>query len=71
MYLERWRANRRATENKSSESAFSLRKECWDVWARRVVTHDWNVWKHEVAWLTGYFSVAVWTSVAMNHFPRA
>ncbi|HEY7189620.1 MAG TPA: hypothetical protein VH436_23845 [Vicinamibacterales bacterium] len=25
----------------------------------------WDVWREEVAWMTVYFSVGVWTSLAM------
>jgi hypothetical protein len=66
MYLERWRSNQQSGKFKP----MSLHVGWWDAWGRRVVTQEWKVWKHEVAWLTGYFSVAVWTSIAMNHFPR-
>ena len=34
-----------------------------DAWSRRVVTKEWKHWEPEVAWLTGYFSTAVWTSI--------
>ena len=37
---------------------------------RRVVTQDWAIWKPEVAWLTGYFSVAVWVSMGLMVLPR-
>lgn len=41
----------------------------YDAWSRRVITKDWNkVWKEEAPWLTGYFSFAVWSSIAMVHY---
>jgi len=32
---------------------------------RRVQTSDWNVWKNEALWITSYFTVGVWLSIAM------
>jgi hypothetical protein len=74
MYLERWRSKHSAIIIKNDDDdkhgkEQSLRQGFWDAWRRRHVTRDWNVWKHEVAWLTGYFSFAVWASIAMNHCP--
>jgi hypothetical protein len=40
-----------------------------DVAQRRVVSHQWSDWKHEVAWMTLYFSVAVWISISFIHAP--
>mmetsp|Transcript_16885 Transcript_16885/g.30273 ORF Transcript_16885/g.30273 Transcript_16885/m.30273 type:complete len:281 (-) Transcript_16885:1148-1990(-) len=64
MYLGRWRREKiKKVQYTSPIDGF------WDAWSRRHVTDDWQVWKSEVAWLTGYFSLAVWTSIAINHFP--
>ena len=41
-----------------------------DALHRRVVTKSWVIWKPEVAWLTGYFSCAVWVSQAIAWLPR-
>jgi hypothetical protein len=41
-----------------------------DALYRREVTRDWKIWKPEVAWLTGYFTLAVWLSLGMVHLPR-
>lgn len=58
MYIRRWRTNlagRRLT------LAAGLR----DGRVRRHPTLAWEVWREEVAWMTLYFSVGVWTSLAM------
>jgi hypothetical protein len=34
-----------------------------------VVSHRREDWKSEVAWMTLYFSVAVWLSIALVHAP--
>jgi hypothetical protein len=41
-----------------------------DALGRRIATREWAIWRPEVAWLTGYFSVAVWLSVSLVHFAR-
>jgi hypothetical protein len=42
-----------------------------DVAHRRVVSHRWDDWKNEVAWMSLYFSVAVWISISLIHAPVA
>jgi hypothetical protein len=34
------------------------------------VTQSWDVWRAEMTWMTLYFSVAVWVSIALLHLPR-
>jgi hypothetical protein len=41
-----------------------------DALNRRIATQEWAIWRPEVAWLTGYFSVAVWLSVSLVHFAQ-
>jgi hypothetical protein len=36
-----------------------------DSRSRRHPTLAWNVWREEVPWMTVYFSLGVWTSLAM------
>jgi hypothetical protein len=31
------------------------------------VSHRWQDWKSEVAWMSLYFSVAVWISISLVH----
>lgn len=36
-----------------------------DAVVRREPTGSWQVWKHEVGWMTPYFSAGVWLSLAL------
>ena len=63
MYIARWRRGRR-----QARPYLGLRDGLKDAWKRRVPTQDWSIWRAEVAWLTGYFSVAVWLSMSFVHF---
>jgi len=60
MYLNRWRA-KVADGSKLLRPLDGLR----DVSTRWVVTHDLAEWKDEIAWMSLYFSVAVWSSLAL------
>src|SRR5712691_4739860 len=72
MYLSRWRAEV-ADGGKLLRPLEGLR----DVSTRWVVTHDLAEWKDEIAWMSLYFSAAVWASLALcvfyslgDHLPR-
>ncbi len=72
MYLSRWRADV-AAGSKLLRPLEGLR----DVSTRWVVTHDPAEWKGEIAWMSLYFSAAVWASLALcvfysleDHLPR-
>ena len=41
-----------------------------DVSLRWVPTSAWNDWRTEMPWMTLYFSVVVWVSIALMHAPR-
>jgi hypothetical protein len=60
MYLTRWRA-----DVASGSGLLGLREGLHDVSVRWVVTHDMAEWKDEIAWMSLYFSVAVWASLAL------
>jgi hypothetical protein len=60
MYLKRWRADV-AEGNRVLRPLEGLR----DVSRRWIVTHDLAEWKDEIAWMTLYFSAAVWASLAL------
>ena len=60
MYLSRWRAGL-ADGSKRLRPLEGLR----DVSTRWVVTHDLAEWKDEIAWMSLYFSAAVWASLAL------
>ena len=72
MYLSRWRATV-ADGGKRLRPLEGLR----DVTTRWIVTHDLAEWKDEIAWMSLYFSAAVWASLALcvfyslgDHLPR-
>jgi hypothetical protein len=60
MYLSRWRAN-------VADGSSLLRplEGLRDVSTRWIVTHDLAEWKGEIAWMSLYFSAAVWASLAL------
>lgn len=60
MYLSRWRAGV-ADGSKRLRPLEGLR----DVSTRWVVSHDLAEWKDEIAWMSLYFSAAVWASLAL------
>jgi len=63
MYLSRWRT-------KVADGVKLLRplEGLRDVSTRWVVTHDLAEWKDEIAWMSLYFSAAVWASLALCVF---
>jgi hypothetical protein len=63
MYLSRWRADC-AAGNQCLRPLEGFR----DVSTRWVVTHDLAEWKDEIAWMSLYFSGAVWASLALCAF---
>ncbi|WP_342619341.1 hypothetical protein [Rhodoferax sp. GW822-FHT02A01] len=64
MYWSRW-----LQDEASGRHYLSLQQGVLDASARWVVSHQWQVWKSEVAWMSLYFSVAVWLSIALIHTP--
>jgi len=60
MYVNRWRATV-ADGSALLKPLEGLR----DVSTRWVVTHDLAEWKDEIAWMSLYFSAAVWASLAL------
>jgi hypothetical protein len=72
MYLGRWQADL-ADGSKHLGALEGLH----DARTRWVVTHDFAQWKDEIAWMSLYFSAAVWASLALcvfyslgDHLPR-
>jgi hypothetical protein len=72
MYLNRWR-----TGDADGDKRLTPREGLRDVSTRWVVTHDLAEWKDEIAWMSLYFSLAVWSSLALcvfyaleNHLPQ-
>jgi hypothetical protein len=58
MYLKRWRLHAEGVR-------MSLVTGLRDSHRRRHPTMAWEVWREEVPWMTVYFSIGVWTSLAM------
>jgi hypothetical protein len=64
MYASRWLADEAA-----GREYLSLSQGLQDVWSRRIVTSAWEEWRTEIPWMSLYFSVAVWASIALVHTP--
>ena len=64
MYVGRWRSW-------AAVDRLPLATGLRDCGRRRAPTRTWEVWREEVAWMTLYFSVGVWTSLAMVLLERA
>lgn len=60
MYVNRWRSGR-----SEGGRVLSPREGLRDVRTRWIVTHDFTQWKDEIAWMTLYFTAAVWASLAL------
>src|SRR5262249_27372507 len=60
MYFERWQA-----DLIGGKQLLGLLAGLHDVSARWVVTHDFSQWEDEIAWMTLYFSAAVWSSLGL------
>lgn len=60
MYLNRWR-----TEVGGGNALMKPLEGLRDIATRWVVTHDLADWKDEIAWMSLYFSFAVWSSLAL------
>jgi hypothetical protein len=63
MYLGRWRE-----ELADGTPLFGLFGGLYDLGTRVVVTRDFAQWRDEIAWMSLYFSVAVWSSLALCAF---
>ena len=58
MYVRRWRL-------RPAGMRMTLATGLRDSWRRRHPTSVWEVWREEAPWMTLYFSIGVWTSLAM------
>ena len=63
MYLARWQADL------GTAPLPHLPEGLRDVLERCVVTRDWAAWRQDAPWLSLYFTVAVWISIALAHAP--
>jgi hypothetical protein len=64
MYVSRWLA-----DTANGREYLTLGQGLDDVWSRRVVTFAWEEWRTEIPWMSLYFSVGVWCSIALVHAP--
>ncbi len=64
MYWSRW-----MSDEASGRHYLSIAQGILDVSDRRVVSYRWEDWRSEVAWMSLYFSLAVWLSIALIHLP--
>ena len=64
LYWSRWIA-----EGVSGRHILSIAQGAHDASVHWVVSHRWQDWKNEVVWMSLYFSVAVWISIALVHTP--
>jgi hypothetical protein len=60
MYLGRWRAG-----HADGSRILGFLEGLRDVSTRWIVSHDLAHWKDEIAWMSLYFSLAVWASLAL------
>ncbi len=63
MYWSRWVA-----DEAGGRHYLSLAQGIFDISQHRVVSYRWEHWRHEVAWMSLYFSVAVWISISLTAF---
>ena len=61
MYLSRWQAD--------AAGSRALAEGLQAVLQRCTVERDWLSWREDVPWLSLYFTVAVWISIALAHAP--
>jgi hypothetical protein len=64
MYWSRWIA-----DESIGRHYMSIAQGVHDVAGRWVVSYRWEDWRSEVLWMSLYFSVAVWVSIALVHAP--
>jgi hypothetical protein len=64
MYATRWLA-----DEAGGRHYLSLARGLADASQRWSISYRWQDWQHEVPWMSLYFSVAVWLSIALVHAP--
>lgn len=61
MYVDRWLAG--------AAEPTTLAEGLRQVLAPCVIEHRWAAWRDDVPWLSLYFTIAVWISIALPHAP--
>jgi len=64
MYWSRWIA-----DEAIGRHYISIAQGVLDVSTRWVISYRWEDWKTEMAWMSLYFSAAVWVSISLVHAP--
>ncbi len=64
MYATRWLA-----DEASAKAYLTLGEGVRDAWSRWHPTDQWEHWRTEVVWMSLYFSVGVWMSIALVRMP--
>lgn len=64
MYWMRW-----LDDEAIGRGYLSVEQGLLDISTRWIVSHRWDDWKGEVVWMSLYFSVAVWLSIALVLLP--
>jgi hypothetical protein len=66
LYLRRFRRGR-----EGGQQYLSITQGARDAWDRREISHSWDRWRDDALWLTPYFSVGAWFSMALIFLPLA
>jgi hypothetical protein len=64
MYWSRWIA-----DHSNGHHSLGIVQGLHDVATRRIISFRWEDWKNEIPWMSLYFSVAVWISIALVNAP--
>lgn len=64
LYVRRFRSGKAEGQRYLSISA-----GLQDAWGRREQSHSWDRWRDDALWLTPYFSVGAWFSMALIFLP--
>ena len=62
MYWSRW-----VTDEERGRHYLSIAQGLLDITRHQVVSYRWQDWTSEIAWMSLYFSVAVWVSISLVH----
>jgi hypothetical protein len=60
MYWSRYRA-----DQTNGRRYFKIAAGIADACQRRIVSYNWKDWKHEIVWMSLYFSFGVWSSISL------
>jgi hypothetical protein len=66
LYLRRFRTGRA-----DGRRYLSISEGARDAWGRRELSHSWDKWRDDALWLTPYFSIGAWFSMALVFLPLA